>query len=614
MAVYYVSPYTTTNGNGSWAAPYSTASSSRATLAAGDEIRLVARDLTTLLVPTVFTATLSSYNTLTITAGGSLGASWVANLVGYLPDSGTFFKVTSVSGNNITVSTISCLPWYNPSLGQTNITVRQVYTSQLPQTVASQYIWNNMRPDVTITDGWTGNGVRVTDGTAKTLISTSSGVCSLYVDATSNAPVQRDGAVIDLENTHIICGHGTTGGVVVYPTSAGATYTIGQVFNNSVNGSLRVGTSSSPFYGGSITIKHLADYLPTSSLYTNSTEFNFERVALRYADYLIGSNSSSNIPPPSGCIFNIGDVVAAGFGTATTMMHGSVANANTFNFNGAYETYITTNLVGIAMPFGNYTINFGPNFTQSANQRTSNITTSYLFYPVNANLIGPSVLSVPTIPTPPGIAVLSGATYMGGALFNIAGPADGQLFKQPYVIRIDCPQTPNVAARGYTRPLNVLVTMRDGSDPYEVLGVNNTSLMTSASPNNYPVVSRDYVTFRTAGPSLRAVLGTVNAAYWVRPANRAIKNIKIPVVQGQTYTVTGYVYTTQAAYANGDCRMSIVFNNAEVVGQDMTTACINAWEQFSLSFTASQTGEAVLAWEMYFSSAASYFLDDLVIS
>jgi hypothetical protein len=46
----------------------------------------------------------------------------------------------------------------------------------------------------------------------------------------------------------------------------------------------------------------------------------------------------------------------------------------------------------------------------------------------------------------------------------------------------------------------------------------------------------------------------------------------------------------------------------------MTTACYNAWEAFSIGFTATYTGEAVLVWDMYHTTAGNFWLDDLTIT
>lgn len=621
MAVYYVSPYTTVNGTGTWASPYSTASSTRATLAAGDEIRVVSKLLTDLLVSTVYTATYTDFRTLTITAGGGLGADFVAGTVVYLPAYDTFFKVTSVTTNAITVGTSSCLPWYNTAAGQTAITVRRVDPAQLPLTLASNYIWNTMRADVTITDGWTADGTRVTDGTAKSVITASATSTTLFIDSTGTSTSTRTGAVIDLEETHCLPGTSTSGSALVYMTSGGATYTLGQIQSNNSGNALQMGSATSVFSGGTVTVKHMCAYNPLTTLYALGTTYNFTRVAMRYGDFVLFSGSSSSPLPMRNCTINFGDVVSGGFGSGGRWFYGNYIQRNTFNFDGYFDQYATSSATGIAGAFGDYTVNFGASFVYLSNRRlvtTTSIAFKFSTSSATNSQQGPSAFVTPTVSTPPGVTISSTDIDLAGAtLLNTTGLANGQLFKQPNLVRFDCQSPLASVARypiGYTSPINLLVTVRDGTAPFEILGIDAAPYATSGSPTSFPVVSNDASTYRTAAPSLRSYLQTQTSAYWM-PHSRAIKNIKIPVVQGQSYTVTGYIRTNQAAYALADCRMSIVFNNAEVVGQDMTTACINAWEQFSLTFTASQTGEAVLVWEMYYSAgASSYWLDDLVIS
>lgn len=623
MAVYYVSPYVTTSGTGtSWASPLSVANSTRPTLVAGDQIRVVAQPLTTLLVSTVYTATYTDYRTLTITAGGGLGADFVAGTVVYLPGVDAFFRVNFVSANSITVNTTSCLPWYNTSSGQTSITVRRVDTAYLPQTLATQYLWNaGMRADVTVTDGWISDTVRDTSGASKSIFTTSSSSnATYYIDGTSSTIVQRNGLNIDLQNSQFI-GH-TSGGINVVLSSGGATYTINQIFSNTTTVDLTLGTSVDRAFGGSVTIPHYNAYYPFQGVFANGTTFTFTNLSMRYGDTIFYKQTDP--VAINNCTINIGNVVGGGFGISSNAWQGAslTGQSNTINFNGVIDQFQNSAPIAMLAFYGNNTVTFGASFALYYNRRVTRQTTLQNKFNNNGTLTLtttqlPSALTVPTIPDPPGVTFSAGAVNLTSAnQITIGGNADGQMFKQPNVFRFDCPTMPTTALRpaGYTRMINILVTARDGTAPVEILGIYSGPYQITAAAANFPNVENDTSVFRTASPSLRSTLTTRAVAYWTSYA-RSYKNIKIPVTQGQTYTVSGYIRTNQAAYALGDCRMSIVFNNAEVVGQNMTTACINAWEQFSLNFTASQTGEAVLVWEMYYSAgASSYWLDDLVIS
>lgn len=159
------------------------------------------------------------------------------------------------------------------------------------------------------------------------------------------------------------------------------------------------------------------------------------------------------------------------------------------------------------------------------------------------------------------------------------------------------------------------MTFANYSSPKEILSVGGHANSNSTSNTNLPVVTGDASVYKTTGPSLKSNLVSRVSNSWVSRIARAKKTIKIPCTSGTSYTVAGFIRTDDTAYTNGDCRVSIYLNDEEVVGQDMTTACENAWEGFSLNFTAAQTAEYVLVWSMYYANGAkSYWLDDLTIS
>jgi hypothetical protein len=92
------------------------------------------------------------------------------------------------------------------------------------------------------------------------------------------------------------------------------------------------------------------------------------------------------------------------------------------------------------------------------------------------------------------------------------------------------------------------------------------------------------------------------------------KNIKIPVVAGTAYTISGYIRTDQTTFTDGHCIVALTDGFTTTNSQSMTTACINAWEQFTMTYTATLTQEINLAISMKFSAGAkSFWIDDLTI-
>jgi len=92
------------------------------------------------------------------------------------------------------------------------------------------------------------------------------------------------------------------------------------------------------------------------------------------------------------------------------------------------------------------------------------------------------------------------------------------------------------------------------------------------------------------------------------------KNIKIPVVAGTTYTISGYIRTDQTTFTDGHCIVALTDGFTTTNSQSMTTACINAWEQFTMTYTATLTQEINLAISMKFSAGAkAFWIDDITI-
>jgi hypothetical protein len=631
MATYWIDPHTTTNGTGTFASPWSLGMSTRTTFQNNDEVRLKGVALTDLLTATEYTATYTSYYQLTITAGGSLGADFSQFDIVYLPQADTFFRITSVSGNIISIVSSRMLPWYNTSTGQDNIIVRKVDRSTYGNGATSTvgYILNtNIVNDITISDCWIDETTRVTDGSVKTIFysSTTSTSMSFFLNGNISTRSTSTGVVFNLQNTHLLPTQSTGGNMTVTIRGSNTTYNLGQISSNGTSGNLTIGTTTSPIDNCILNITHSNGYMLSGGLwYGTNLTLNITNTSLYYAlDYSFGSsyNSLSNM---SGATITFGDIINHSYVNHPSLFaqRGTQEELITVNYNGTVDVYPNTILPCFIVGTGNIEINFGAGFSYLRNRRTTtqtSVTRAIGNMSVSGWFFG-NRLMWPNIPTPPiGWTVTNndidqGTMVAASSLFN-----SGER-KRPFVVYIETPITfTSTSPAAVTEDVNFLCYSRDGDMLKEVLGIGGTGFRAGTSATSFPAVTRDATTFRTTGPSLRSLLTTRNASYWFVSPNGAtiptvIKNILIPVVDGTTYTVTGYIRTGQAGYVNGDCSVSVYLQGIELDSQIITTACINSWEQFQLTFTPSKTGEAYFVWEMYYSAGnSSYWLDDLEIT
>ena len=607
MAIYYINPHTLINGTGTWASPWSLASATRTGLASGDEIRIKGVALTSLLTATSYTATVTSNYQLTITAGGGLGADWGSGSVGYLPDYDTFFKVQSKSGNVIQIlNSTSMLPIKNWSI--TSLTVRLVDSSlyDASSDVNSFNIGNSSAlNNITVSDCWTSASTRVTDGTVKTLINSSysSGAISFYADRAS-ATGAVSGWTLNLQNTHVMSGTGNSP-VNTNIGSSSSTYNFNQIFSASsvgqgfyFNGTVNNST---------INVNHFTNYYGIgNSIYGENNTFNITYL-VTYASRIFGN--AFGITSPNNT-FNITNY---SFNYATT--GGLIESLNsakfTVNLTGVVDQYGSSPASSVVYGYGEMSLTIGAGVTYYYNKRASTQSAwpNYCVYAA-----GQSYASLTIFPK----ITISNSWTRSGALYNTtsvypAGMANSGLPQEVTILFPVNSLTTNTPY-GVNSNTNALVVFGDNAAPKEILGVFQNGLSSSNASNNYPIVTTDAIVYKTTGPSLKSYLQTFDSTFWKKSA-KSIKTIKIPCVSGTSYTVSGYIRTDDTAYANNDCRIGIYLNNAEVTGQNMTTSCINAWEQFTLTFTASTTGEYVLAWSMYYANGAkSYWLDDLTIS
>jgi hypothetical protein len=298
------------------------------------------------------------------------------------------------------------------------------------------------------------------------------------------------------------------------------------------------------------------------------------------------------------------------YSTATWDMAGTITGAHVYGMSGE--------------------LTFRPPGTVYASRRASTNparpTTRVTFA---GNIAGPQKFSIDTANVSLGVAASTALSATGSPFASSASAGTNYItdIKKPMIVTVEFAtqaNSANMVGIVASTPVNVLQTYRDGSwDPIEILGIKASYSATAATATTLPNVFRDTLTVRTTGPSLKSLLTSRTAAYWINPfvpaggtgeKGASYKNIKVPIVSGSNYTITGYIRSNYASSTTGDVIMSVIYNNTVLATQNMTSAMYNSWEQFTLSFTASATGEAYLVWEMYYPSGGmSYWLDDLSI-
>ena len=615
MAIWYIDPHKQINGNGAFSNAWSISSSVRTGLVSGDEIRIRGVYLTDLLTPNVYTGTFNTTTpqTLTITSGGS-GYDFIGNSVIYFPDYDTFAKLTSNTNTSISVSSASCLPIGNTMV--TNVTFRKVDTLTYgPSSSTSTAFLGSTVNNQTISDCWIDATTRVTDGSVKTIINSSAATStSLYLPSSSTT---TNNHIIKLENTTILSGNNnSTGYISLIASSDNTRINIGGIYFGTTVGGIGIGSSIAPINNTSINITNVMGGTPINQLYGKNLTLTTSNVIVRNLTDI--SPYTRTLLLCDNFTYNVGNVTTF-FGTSYIFQAYDNAPCN-INFNGDIDCAQNIGLSYIFYGYGYFNFNFISSFTFYVNKRASTIASvAYKGYysPVAAGSPNGGRFNMPTINLPASIIATSNYIIDSGAISS----GTSKIGRIPYINYVESETTwggrrPN----GITGGTNILLTYRDGSDPIEILSPYGNGLaVTTAANTSFPIVTKDYSRYRTSGPSLNSYLYTRTASYWTTTglikSSVATKAIKVPLSNNYPVTISGYIRSNDTAYSNGDCNMSLLFNNTEVASQAMTTSCINSWENFTLSYTPTQTGEGYLLWDMYYSNGnTSFWLDDLEIS
>jgi len=621
MAIYYINPHTTTNGDGSFASPWSISSNTRTGLASGDEIRILGVALSSLLTATTYTVSITSNFQITVTAGGGLGADFAQGDIVYFPDSDSFARVTSRSGNVITfgTSTFMTVPWPDTSSGITGITLRKVDITAYPagSTGTQAFIigGNEVFSNLTISDCWTDATTRVTNGTVKTLFYTSSTGSSFAFTCinSTNSSINTTGNIFNLQNTHVLASSnaGTTS-LTTNIGHCGATINVNQLYGPA--SSISIGSTSVVCENLELTISKFTGTNLLSQGYGSNIDINVGTLYTSNADVCFGNNASF----PFFSDINITAQQVLGFGLQNSAVISCVNTKKaTFHIENRIEQYGNTSVGSLCVGSGDVQYSFGSSFVYYRNRRASTVTTTSFGVTFQGSVTAwVSDIVMPPVVVPNGWTAPTTNYQLNYPSSTTASSifTQSRLVKKPTVCTILAPG--NVGSTGLPvsgLSQNLLITYKNGDNPIEILGLDSNRLA-AFSNDRCPVVTLDTTTYQSTSPSLRAKLTTYENTAWSN-VGKPIKNIKIPVTDGTSYTVTGYIRSDDTSYVNGDCEVSVLFDGVELDSQSMTTSCINAWEQFSLTFTATETGEAYLSWVMKFVNGnKSMWLSDLTIS
>lgn len=636
MAIYWIDPSTIINGTGTYSSPWSLSSSSRPAFISGDEIRIKSANLVNVLTQTQYVAsyntTTSQHNTMTINSGGNLGNDFSVYDLIYLPATNAIFKIVSIEQNSLSIASDCTIPWYNTSPNQNSIDLRKINLNfyGISTSGTSYNIFaNNEIGDIKISDGWVTETNRITDGSAISIFNSSSALSINFNDCLTASFPGSSNVNFDLKNTYMIPGNGLNSGINANFKFSNSIYKIAQVFTNSLTPCITIGSPLVPTNNTTIEIDHVnCYYLFNSPIYGKSLKLNIKNISKRFPDYL-DAGSGSTLFYAENSNLSFGNTVSiSGAGTTSIIWGGAVEDNTVINLSGTIDIVGQASApISVYNGLGNVKINFSENFSYYKNRRDG----------VNINAVGRKIVFTPpatttvaiygnknVLPDANNIAIPTGWSSGSSVFINNVLPSTGSFYnseyKKPYVTTFISPTSlASIATEpnGYRgRSVNVLLIGRDGSFVKEILAINGgqSSLTTTDTPSRFPSVQRDSVTYRSSGPSFKSSLTTYVSNYWIGNP-KSIKNILIPINNGFQYSIVGYIRCDNALYTNGDCNISIVFRGIELDNYQITTSCINSWEEFTLSFTAPNTGEAYLVWEMnYFSGNMSYWLDDLSIN
>lgn len=613
MAVYYIDPHlSTTGGSGTWASPWtfqdfanSSFSNTNNVIGNGDEIRIKGVALTSLLTATTYTGTIQSNQQYRLyVSNASDFSQW--DIV-YFPDTGVFSKVYSVntSSNYIDCYSNAAFPHTKPFTNGGTVSFRKVDTTTYPNSGNWSYVyfWHSNQTlagdSITISDCWTADGTRVTDGTVKTLVNNvyTSNQYHYWFDNNYEPHV-----TFDMPNTTFVNGNTSSGDQRWYFRSNNSTINIGFIQNWYQYGSPPNwygdnNTYNFKYYYGRFYLYASNSTANIDYYYVASTNYGLDSVAFSNATlnidtYFVYNASNSFIELNSNSSNNVNfNVKKIDFRSSNPQSYALMSGAN------AGQTLLDSANFDFIWNNNQYSISGGSTVTINAQTKTNQLST-------------PAILALP------GNIPASGMNFNGKYDVQYVAYEPAISAAQPNVYTAYYPEdgtnTQTISHYGYQGGNSIVAYLDNSNDPVEYLGVLGSGY-TGTSNTYYPIAQRDFTTYRTSSPSVKINLPTYYAQVW-STGGRSKKVIKIPVVENTQITVTGYIRTNDASVATGDIKAELIVAGAVAVSDSMTSACYNAWEQFSLTYIPTFTGELNLAISIAFTGANTVWFDDIAVA
>lgn len=642
MAIFWFDPNKAAAGTGTFADPYGMLhTNNRPTVVnPGDECRVLGKPLSTLLTATEYTVTVRDF--ASNSSGSAIKLANTAQYVDfaqydvvYFPEFDVFMRL-AVTFNASGIATQAQFHEIPIVCGRDRVTtMRKVDPAQITTSAANAwYLLTNSTTafpsgGVTATDCWINETTRITDGTVKTLlISAGTGSYQFLVSSVILALTNRQGvtfqrSTFDFSNTHILAGRSTNSATSISNYFPYADTTIKQIFSLGSSGSSVNCGGTTTLYAedSSVTV----DTLSTHSTFTLSGDSYFEFTVNKYINgtqYSLLQSGENFSQYAANAVINIGDVCAGSIGSQLVALTG--ANNTTYNLNGKGYVWST----GISIPNliaggGEFVLNYGPNFEVKTamnalvQTNVTNVSTNIVYDSTTAPSSKEDYYNIPALP--PGWA------FVGTAAFATnMNPQQYRVSPLRAAIRslnIKNLNVPTFFIGSSNRWTNVQVISVDNKfEPFEVLGIYNWQYVTIYNHTACFVASKDYQNYHTNAPSLKLELQTYTTNLWnvTNGADKpySIKNIFIPTVQGQSYTISMQLRTDDTSYVAGDFSVHLCRNDGTVINSNTpTTAFINNYVNVTFTYTAMVSEEIYLAFKMHgYRAGQRYWVSDLVVS
>lgn len=659
MAIYYFDPHTTSNGTGTWASPFSMQSNNTSTFATGDEIRIKGVALTDLLTGSTYSCSIPT-NMNQIEATG-LGTASAVGDVYYIEETEAFFSVYAVVGADA-IQISSSPAWkmlpVSSTASSATWTLKKVDLATYPHSITTTtfYLVNGGAYDnITISDCWVdvgGTPTRVTDGSVKTLIRSSSTSSTQILYMTPNS-MWSSGWTVNMQNSNVLSARGTTTKVYTLIDGTGHTMSFGQLESstyspgyasnstNTTNGGfgilkgLRDSTISVKVFCGSI-LGYMGN---ADSLKLANNTYNFDLcISYRGTQF---SSSFSYYPEiiMTDLTVNVTDLIVYTFCSISLNIYtpySCFTTSSTLNLTGNVDTwesnfFVTTGsnaryafLITDCVGSNTYDIS-SATFYNSRRANTNPAIFGRVGYISGGVSSGTGVnrgitdfafptTSIPAIYDSGGAKAVSEETGWAtnssgsGGIFSSWARNPSASTYQPIIYNARLPSPSSwppsnnymfrMQSVNYLRPVCIRITFEDNSDPIEAifLTAKNSWFSTGISANYYPTFAsnlmectKDASTYRTSGPSLKMKLDSNYAVNEEGLYPAASLTWGNGYIKHITIPVTGSTSTTVAGYIRTD--------NSTMATADCTVLILD--QNYDVVTSQDMTSAAYNAWESF---------------